>query len=122
SFVGGIVLSMISCLFGLALQSSLRASNCPPLSCNSRTGSASTPASGREGPIARMMTVFGCVPAIKRLFPVPTLTRDEILPNCAGAGVAAGVAVAVAVAVGVVFGVADGVAVGDGVVPTVVSV
>src|SRR4051812_50148601 len=103
------MLSMISCLFELVPQSSLASTNCPPLSRNSRTGSARTPANARDGPIARTMTFFGCVPvmmkpAIKTLFPVPTLTREEILPNCPGCGVA----------VGVGLGGADGVAVGDG--------
>ena len=91
-----------------------------------------------DGPIARTMTLFGCVPVmmkppIRTLLPVSTRKRVEIFPKVLGAvgvdvavavgvgvtgvglGVAAGVPVAVAVAVAVAVGVPVGLGVGGGV-------
>src|SRR5664279_4508771 len=97
------------------------------LSCSSNIGSANgfgTPNCAREGPAARMSTLFGAVPctmkpAIITLAPVPTCSRVDMFPSVAGLGVGVGdgvgVAVAVGVGVGVGVGVAGGVAPGVGV-------
>ena len=100
SFVGGMVLSIISCWLGASIQLSLLAINAPVPSCNSRVGSASTPARGSEGPIARTITFFGCVPVmikppIKTLSPVSTRRRVEILAKVVATGVADGEGVGV---------------------------
>src|SRR5947207_1911616 len=91
-------------------------------------GSASTPGKKgeREGPIARTITFFACVPVImnppiRTLSPVSTRKRVEMFPKVVGVGVgdAAGVGVGVGVAAGVRVGVGvgepTGVAVGVGV-------
>ena len=121
---------------------------------SSRVGSASASGNNEEsdGPIARTITLFDCVPVIinppiRALSPVSTRKRVEIFPKTLGGvglglppgvvvavavavgvavGVTAAVAVAVAVAVGVVVAVAVGVPVvvgeGDGVPTTYVTV
>src|ERR1039457_2537340 len=90
------------------------------VSCSSSCGLASTfgtPNSVREGPAARMSTLFGTLPctmkpAIITLAPVPTCSRVEMFPSVAGLGVGVGVGAAVGVAVTVAVGVAVAVAVG----------
>jgi hypothetical protein len=91
SLLGGIVLSMISCWFGASFQLSLLAIVAPLRSCNSRKGFASEPLSGREGPMARKSTFFGCVPVtmsppMRTLSFVPTCNRVEMLPKVVGVG------------------------------------
>src|ERR1017187_9006845 len=93
------------------------------VSWSSSRGLASTfgtPKFAREGPAARINTLFGALPctmkpAIITLAPVPTCSRVEMFPSVAGLGV--GVAVGGALGVGVGVGVAEGtgVAVGVGV-------
>ena len=83
SFVGAIVLSMISCRLGASIQLSLLVIRLPALSCNSSVGFASTPSSGNEGPIARTITFFACDPVImnppiRTLSPVSTRKRVEM--------------------------------------------
>src|SRR4051812_40596235 len=119
SLLGGIVESMIACLFGLSTQLSLDSSSVLPL-YSSRVGFASVPAKNcdNDGPIARMITFFGCVPVtmkppMRTLSPVSTRNRVEILPSTVF-GVAVGVALGVAVAVAVGLGVGVGVGVGVG--------
>ena len=75
-----------------------------------------------DGPIARTIIFFGCVPVtmkppISTLSPVSTRKRVEMFPRIAGEalGVAVGIAVDVGVTVGVRLGVGLGVAVGVGV-------
>ncbi len=92
SFVGGTWLAMMSASW-LLRQLSFVAME-PPGPTNSRFGSASLPATGREGPMARTMTRFGWVPVtmkppIKTLSPVSTRRRVEMLPRVAGVGVGA---------------------------------
>src|ERR1051325_440852 len=126
---------MISASCPPVRQLSSSASRVPAESCNSKTGSASTPEKKAEsdGPIARTITFFGCVPVImnppmRTLLPVSTRRRVEMLPKTLpGAGVPLGVGDGVTE--GVVVGVTEGVtlaltvAVGlcDG-VPTTVAV
>ena len=104
---------MIACLSALSCQLSLVAIVAPLESCNSKTGSAKTPVSGREGPIARAMTCFDSVPVtmnppIETLSSIPTFTRVEILPSWTGKnGVGAGVGVGEGEAVGLGEGVGD---------------
>src|SRR5450759_4252782 len=96
------------------------------LSWSSSCGLASafgTPNRVREGPAARMSTLFGALPctmkpAIITLSPVPTCSRVEMFPSVAGWGV--GVAVDVGVAVGVGVGGVVGVGVSVGVAAGVV--
>ena len=85
-------------------------------------GLASTPEKNdeREGPIARTIIFFGCVPVtmnppIRTLSAVSTRRRVEMLPNTVTLGVPVGVALGVAVAVGVALTLAVGVGVGEGV-------
>ena len=92
----------------------------PEESRSSRVGSARTPVRGSDGPIARTITFFDCVPVImnppiKTLSPVATRKRVEIFPKApaVGVGVGMGVPVAVAVGVAVTVEVAVGVAVGS---------
>src|SRR5450432_2806027 len=71
------------------------------VSCSSSCGLASglgTPKFAREGPIARMSTLFGALPcttkpAIITLAPVPTCSRVAMFPSVAGLGVGVGVGV-----------------------------
>src|SRR6266478_7111472 len=86
---------------------------------NSRTGSASASGKNEEsdGPMARTIIFFGCVPVtmkppISTLSPVSTRKRVEMFPRIAGE--ALGVAVAVAVGEDVGVGVTVGVSVGAG--------
>ena len=53
---GGIVVSMMACLFGLSPQLSFSSRTAPLPSTNSNVGSASFPGNESEGPIARMIT------------------------------------------------------------------
>src|SRR5947209_511881 len=110
--LGGMVLSMMACLFGLSIQLSFVSRSAPEASCSSRMGLASLPASANDGPIARTMTFLfwfpvTIKPAIKTLSPVPTGKRVEMLASTVG-GAGVGVAVAVAVVVGVGVGVVTG--------------
>src|SRR5207237_6090272 len=111
-------------------QLSSIASKVPAESCNSKTGSASTPEKKAEsdGPIARTITFFGWAPVImnppmRTLLPVSTRRRVEILPKTLEDGVPLAVGVADGVAEGVTVGVTVGltvvVAVGEGVAPIV---
>src|SRR5437588_12663199 len=121
-FLGGMVLSMMACLFGLSIQLSFASRSAPEPSRNSRVGSASFPARVNDGPIARTMTFLFWLPvtikpAIKTLSPVPTGNRVEMLASTVSVpGVAVGVAVGVGGGVGVGDGVGFGVGggVGDG--------
>src|SRR6476646_9142390 len=111
------VLSMMACLFGLSIQSSFDSIR-PFGPCSSRVGFWSRSEKGNDGPIARTITFFGCVPVtmnppIKTFSPVSTRNRVEILASWPGTGVGVGVAVGFGVGVAVGFGV--GVAVGFGV-------
>src|SRR6266446_4042838 len=77
-----------------------------------------TPNCVREGPTARMSTLFGALPwtmkpAIITRSLVPTCSRVEMFPSVAGLGV--GVGVDVGVGDGVAVGVGVGVGVGNGV-------
>src|SRR5205809_621186 len=123
SFVGGMVLSIIACLSaGLEFfQSSFAFNSAPDELRSSSVGLASLPGMVSDGPMARMITFFGCVPVtmkppIKVLSPVSTFSRVEILARTV-LGVPFGVAVGVAfgVAVGVGLGVAVAVGLGVGV-------
>src|ERR1043166_475599 len=92
----------------------------PEESRSSRNGLARTPEKASDGPMARTITLLGCVPVtmkppIRTLSPVSTRRRVEMLPKVGGAGVAEGLAVGVDVGVGVMLGVVVGVAVGVGV-------
>src|SRR5204863_7933915 len=71
---------------GLNLQSSFHATRPPEELRSSRTGSESAPPNGSDGPMARRMTLFACVPVtinppIRRLVPVSTRKRVEIFPK-----------------------------------------
>src|SRR5437879_284685 len=82
--LGGIVLSMMACLFGLSIQLSFVSSKAPEESWSSRIGSASLSARDNEDPIARTMIFLGCVPVTimpptKALSPVWTKPRVEML-------------------------------------------
>ena len=79
---------MIACLLVPSCQLSFEAMVVVS-SCNSRVGSASAPGNGNDGPIARTITFFACVPVtinppINTLSAVPTLSRVEIFPSCTG--------------------------------------
>src|SRR5436190_22647220 len=120
SLLGGIVLSMIACLSaGLEFfQSSFAFKRAPDEFRSSSVGLASLPGIVSDGPIARMITFFGCVPVtmkppIKVLSPVSTFSRVEILARTVF-GVPFGVAVGVAVGVGLGVAVAVGFGVGVG--------
>src|SRR4051812_17793142 len=115
------VVSMIACLFGEFTQSSFE-SITPLGPCNSRVGFASLSANGREVPIPRMITFFGCVPVIMKppmrtLSPVSTRRRVEMLARVVTDGVAVGLADATGVGVGRGVEVAVAVGVGDGIGP-----
>src|SRR4051812_4558767 len=112
------VLSMIACLFGEFTQSSLE-SITPLGPYNSKVGFASLSANGREVPIPRMITFFGCVPVMMKppmrtLSPVSTRKRVEMLARVVTEGVAVGVADAAGVGLGKGGGVAVGVGEGTG--------
>src|SRR5450432_3846277 len=85
-------------------------------------GSASAPGESSEGPMARTITFFGCVPVtmnppMSAFSPVSTRRRVEMFPRVVGIvlGVGEGVAVAVGSGDGVgVVGVPVGVGVGVG--------
>jgi hypothetical protein len=88
SFVGGIVVAMISASWSVRQLSFDRIST-PDESRNSRVGSASCPAIGMDGLIARTITLFGCVPVtMKRLHSLGRCHcckwRDRVRPelNC----------------------------------------
>src|SRR3954451_9495472 len=103
------VLSMMACLLGESTQLSF-ASIRPFGPCNSRVGFARLSASGKDVPIARTMTFFGCVPVMmnppmRTLSPVSTRRRVEML---------ASVVMGAALGVGVGGGVAEGTGVGVG--------
>src|SRR5215211_8779385 len=72
-FVGGMVLSIIACRSGEDIQLSFELIRTPPGPRNSRVGSASLPGTVREGPIARTITFFGCVPVTMKP-PMSTLS------------------------------------------------
>src|SRR5450432_511974 len=107
--------AMISASWSLR-QLSLDATRPPEEFNSSRMGSLSAPGKKeeREGPIARMITFFGCVPVminppIRTLSPVSTRKRVEMFPKMLGlaVGVGVGLDVGVAVGVGVGLGVGD---------------
>src|SRR3954471_1952473 len=114
------VVSMMACMFGEFIQSSLE--SIKPLGpCNWRMGFASLSANGRDVPISRMITFFGCVPVIMKppmrtLSPVSTRKRVEMFARVVTEGVAVGVADAAGVGTGVEVAVAVGV--GDGTGPS----
>src|SRR5947209_11795606 len=99
-------------------------SSAPVPSWSSRTGSARLPATGKEGPIARTITFFCCVPVtikppINTLSPVSTRRRVEILASRvddAGGGVAGAVGVELTVGVNEAVGACVGDGFGAGVV------
>src|SRR4051794_5039406 len=119
SLSGGIVVSMIACLFGESTQLSLLSSKVGPL-YRSSFGSVRAPAMPVEGPIARSSTFFGCGPVTMKppmstLSPCCTATRVEMFPSTTGpTGLGVGLGLPAGVGVGVVAGVAVGVGVGVG--------
>src|SRR5450631_1518269 len=93
------------------------------VSCSSSCGLASafgTPNCVKEGPAARMSTLFGTLPctmkpAIITLAPVPTCRRVAMFPSVAGLGVGVGVGVGVGTGLGVGVDIGVGVGLGVGV-------
>src|SRR6266478_873456 len=106
--------AMISASWSLR-QLSFDRIRAPEESRNSRTGLASASGKNEEsdGPTARTIIFFGCVPLtmkppINTLSPVSTRKRVEMFPRIAGEALGVGVAVAVTVGVGVGVGVEVG--------------
>src|ERR1043166_2700382 len=115
SLLGGIVVAIISASWSLR-QSSLDRMSAPEESRNSSVGLAREPGKGSDGPMARTITLLGCVPVtmnppIRALSPVSTRNRVEIFPNVLGVTVGVELGVGVGVGVGVAGG---GVGVGGG--------
>ena len=95
SLAGAKPVAMISPSWSLR-QLSFVAMTAPEESWSSRTGFANTPLRGNDGPIARTISFFGCVPVMinppmSTSSPVSTRSRVEILPRTVGpaAGIAA---------------------------------
>src|ERR1043166_1596684 len=115
SLPGARPVAMISASCPPVRQLSLEMTRIP--ACSSRMGSARAPGTDTDGPIARTMTLLGCVPVtmnppIKALSPVSTFRRVEMFPKIVG-GVTPGVAVGDGDAVGVGDGGGVGVGVGE---------
>src|ERR1043166_8437234 len=119
--LGARVVSMISCICPLFIQSLLEAMIAPVASASCRLGSASaevTPASASDGPIALTITFFEPVPSprmkppIRTFSPLPAPARVEILTSEVAVGVALGVGLGLAVGDGVAVGLGVGVGVG----------